>query len=109
MELALRWCCDDKGIEQVAEMGVGCGTIPEIIQSSWKTAVISTRSGGRLAEDDEVVVRGRARTRATLMTSAQAMRRVESSCHWRVHLKRSGRGLSCCLSMKVIRVCDTVS
>ena len=32
-------------------IGVGCGTIPAIMQSSWKMAVISTRRGGRLAVD----------------------------------------------------------
>ena len=30
-------------------IGVGCGTILATMQSSWKTAVISTRRGGRLA------------------------------------------------------------
>ena len=32
-------------------IGVGCGTIPATMQSNWKTAVISTRKGGRLAVD----------------------------------------------------------
>ena len=32
-------------------IGVGCGTIPATMESSWKTAVISTRRGGRLAVD----------------------------------------------------------
>lgn len=99
--VALRWCCDDMGTKKFAEMGVGCGTIPESIQSSWNTTVIPTRSRGRLADGDEAVVRGRVRTWATFITSIQAMRRVESTCHWRVHLKRSGRGLSACLSMEV--------
>ena len=57
--------------------GMGCGTIPETMQSSWKTAVISTRSGGRFDAED---LRGRVRTRATLIWSAQPMRRVFSSC-----------------------------
>lgn len=75
------------------------GRTPAIMQSSWKTAVISTSKGGTFADEEEVEVRGRARIRATLMVSAQAMRSVESSCQWRVHLNRSGRGLSDCLSM----------
>ena len=32
-------------------IGVGCGTMPATMQSSLKTAVISTRKGGRLAVD----------------------------------------------------------
>ena len=79
------------------------------MQSNWKTAVISTSSGGRLAEAEVVVVRGRARIRATLMWSAHAIRRVESSCQCSVHLKRSARGLSTGRSMKVMRVWETVS
>lgn len=66
-------------------------------------AVISTKSGGRLAEADDVDVRGRARIRATFMWSAQAIRRVESSCQCKVHLNRSARGLSAGLSMNVMR------
>lgn len=48
-------------------LDVGWGTMPAIMQSSWKTAVISTTKGGRFAEDEEVVVRGRSRIRATLI------------------------------------------
>jgi len=75
------------------------GITPAIIQSSWKTAVISTKRGGWFANAAEVGVLGRVLILATLIMSAQAMRRVESSCQWRVHLKRSGRGLSDCLSI----------
>lgn len=32
-------------------IGVGCGTIPATMESSWKTVVISTRRGGRLEVD----------------------------------------------------------
>ena len=44
---------DDRGIRAPSGegIGVGCGTIPATMQSSWKTAVISTRKGGRLAVD----------------------------------------------------------
>ena len=86
---------------------MGFGTIPAIMQSSWKTAVISTRSGGRFGAED--ALRGRARTRATLIWSAQPMRSVDSSCQCRVHLKRSARGLSAGRSMNVIRVWEWVS
>ena len=85
--------------------GVGWGTMPATIHSSWNTAVISTRNGGAFG-DVGLFERGRWRMRATLMKLAQAMRRVESSCQWRVHLNRSALGLSAGLSMKAIRVCD---
>ena len=44
---------DERGIRAPSgeAIGVGCGTIPATMQSSWKTAVISTRRGGRLAVD----------------------------------------------------------
>ena len=87
----------------------GWGTIPATIQSSWNTAVISASSGGMLAEAEEVVVRGRARIRATLIWSAQPIRRVESSCQCILHLNKSARGASAGLSMKVIRDEDAVS
>ena len=47
---------DEKGIRIPSDkgIGVGCGTIPAIMQSSWKTAVISTRRGGRLAVDESL-------------------------------------------------------
>ena len=61
-------------------IGVGCGTIPATMQSSWKTAVISTRRGGRLAVDASLFCRGLALIRATLMKPAQATSKVESSC-----------------------------
>lgn len=35
-------------------IGVGCGTIPATMESSWKTAVISTRRGGRLADAESL-------------------------------------------------------
>ena len=80
-------------------IGVGCGTIPATMQSSWKTAVISTRRGGRLAVDASLFCRGLALIRATLMKPAQATSKVESSCQWREHLKRSARGESVGRSM----------
>jgi len=95
--LAVRVCVDTGRLRSVVTGDTG--STPAIIQSSWKTAVISTSKGGRFADEDEVEVRGRALIRATLMVSAQAMRSVESSCQWRVHLNRSGRGLSGCRSM----------
>jgi hypothetical protein len=75
------------------------GVTPAIIQSNWNTPVISTNKGGWFADAAEVDILGRALILATLMMSAQAMRSVVSSCQWRVHLKRSGRGLSDFLSM----------
>lgn len=50
---------------EVGEGSVGCGTIPEIIQSSWKAAVTSAYRGG--SEDGPATDRGRARIRATLI------------------------------------------
>lgn len=46
-------CFGEKGIRTPSGegIGVGCGTIPATMQSNWKTAVISTRRGGRLAVD----------------------------------------------------------
>ena len=78
--------------------GVGWGTTPAIIVSSWNTAVISTRNGGAFGAVG-VFERGRWRMRATLMKLAQAMRRVESSCQWSVHLNKSALGLSAGRSM----------
>jgi len=104
--------CERDGVGDVGEDvkdGVGWGRIPAIIQSSLKNAVISTRKGGRLAVAAVVVTRGLARMRATLMWSAQAIRRVESSCQCKVHLKRSARGLSTGRSMYVMRVWETQS
>lgn len=72
---------------------MGWGTSPATIQSSLKTAVISTRKGGRL-EEGESFARGLVRIRATLMRFAQPMRRAESSCQCRLHLNISARGLS---------------
>ena len=83
--------------------------IPATIQSSWNTAVISTSSGGTLEEAEEVAVRGRARMRATLICSAQPIRRVESSCQCILHLNKSARGASAALSMDVIREEEAVS
>lgn len=89
--------------------GVGWGRMPATMQSSWNTAVISTRRGGRLAEAAVGLVLGLSRMRATLIWSAQAMRRVESSCQNKVHLNRSARGLSAGLSINVMRDWDMVS
>ena len=80
--------------------------MPAIMQSNWNAAVTSTMKGGRFAVAEETVVRGLSRIRATLIKSAHAMRRVESSCQCKVHLKRSALGLSCGLSINVIRLWD---
>jgi len=67
MMLVVSLCGVSDGGGASAEEGVGCGTMPATMQSNWKTAVISTRSGGRFAVAAFVVVRGRARIRATLI------------------------------------------
>ena len=47
--------------------GVGCGQMPATMQSSWKTAVTSTSSGGAFGIVGAPLPRGLARIRATLM------------------------------------------
>lgn len=80
------------------DTGVGWGMTPATMQSSWNTAVISTRNGGAFGAVG-VFERGRWRMRATLIKLAQAIRRVESSCQWSVHLNKSALGLSAGRSM----------
>lgn len=54
------------GIAGDEEEGFMCGTIPAIIDSTWKTAVISTKNGGK-DEDTSWGDFGLFRIRATLI------------------------------------------
>jgi hypothetical protein len=91
-------------VAAAASDGVACGASPATMQSSWSTAVISTTSGGSVGAG-----LARARTRATLIVSAQPMSSVASSCQSSAGAKRSARGAPAGRSTNVMRVALSVS